>query len=111
VLHIAAVSGHTQIMRLALREFPSIYHTPSILSYLVRSGKSLLRLAIYGNLDCVRELLLVGAPLELCGPDGNEESDHTPLGESIQGGLNEMARFLLQSGACPSCRGPPAERR
>ncbi|KAH7127829.1 ankyrin repeat-containing domain protein [Dactylonectria estremocensis] len=111
VLHLAAATGHADILRLALRRFPDTYRTLEMLSKINRDGYSALHVATSANLSCVRELVLAGAPLDLRDPSRNLDAGHTPLGASIQGGAYDVARFMLQNGASPFCRGPAADRR
>lgn len=110
-LHLAADAGRAEIIRVALREFPATYRTPELLSQLGSKGYTVLHLAARAHLGCVRELLLAGAPLETRDPSRNLEAAQTPLGASVQGGAFQISKFLLQNGAWPWVRGPPAERR
>lgn len=105
-LHHAAEAGRAEILRVALREFPTIYRTPELLSQTGCSGYTVLHLAARSHLGCVREVLLAGAPLDT----RNLETGHTPLGASVQRGAFPISRFLLQNGACPWVRGPPGQR-
>lgn len=109
-LHHAAEAGRAEILRVALREFPTIYRTPELLSQLDCKGYTVLHFAARNHLGCVRELLLAGAPLETRDLNRQFGSGHTPLGASVQRGAFRISRFLLQNGACPWVRGPPGER-